>query len=79
MPGRPTGGVLKSYVQEKEDLNLGAPEESGRQETEGYMDTLKFLDEVLKYSASWSYIPGFEPSGVAISAVFTSLGIRLVT
>lgn len=39
----------------------------------------KFLDEVLKYSASRSYIPGFEPSGVAISAVFTSLGIRLVT
>lgn len=41
VPGRPTGGVLKSYVQEKEDLNLGAPEESGRQETEGYMDTSK--------------------------------------
>lgn len=32
--GRQTGGV-----QEKEDLNLSAPEESGRQGTERYMDT----------------------------------------
>lgn len=47
VPGRQPGGVLKSYVQEKEDLNLGAPEESGRQETEGYMDTSKAKLSVL--------------------------------